>query len=739
MFINVIGVKMDRFCSKLFRIQKMCVFTLIVWAISSPMVFAQAPSAGGKAKSKGAKTTAGTAVKKGATPEEVAKAFVEAGNNEDVDALFALMTAKAREALQPKEGEKEGAFQASEAKFENPVIGTATIEGEVAKVPVTVTKDGQEEKQILMMRKDAGEWRLSGAGAALPGGGEMIMEFEMVAELARGLGEAMKEGFEEMGKNMQENMQKSFEDRQKAEEEKKSLQFAALASISEEEFSKSWKRNYSFKNKPAREVLAELAKELGIQMDPAGVSEAIAKKITLNLKEVSVVQAIDAVATQAGLTVRFPGANDGAFGNSAFGRKFGERMQPAMEKVAEGMLVGVGGETKSIKEMVDESAKAEPEEPEEPEIEGPALRFEAGVRKIPSVHTGPFVVSVEEVEENAPHGTGRIEVKAIAPAMHEGIVMFCSRWKELLVVDKVSSSKGLVHFEHDTGTSYVTEPQQANGVFILERNPELRRLLKSVQTISSVTGKIKLSVPEEVVMVRFDSIEAGKKTVGTVEVELIAAKEESASRLKVTALDNPNLDKAVHYMWYDREGTPLDPSHNPFSGARGNTWESSGGVEGDTPPESVEVKVISKTRDYEFPFEFKNVPLKDFAKMPEKEIKLEFGAHPAPCSATFVKFTNVEDKNFPKFEMQIINHSNKTVKNFNAKKFYLDAAGKDLDDSFGTTNGGFKDGDWQPVVEAKQTVTKEETAFHMPEGTQGMRIEIQSVEFIDGEEWRKEK
>lgn len=97
------------------------------------------------------------------TPEGTVKALHKAMEAEDKEAMKrCLVKAEREEKKEGEDGKVEITGNTSKKEDRgNWSVGTATIDGDKAKVPVTYEKDGKKETANYVCIKEEGEWRVS--------------------------------------------------------------------------------------------------------------------------------------------------------------------------------------------------------------------------------------------------------------------------------------------------------------------------------------------------------------------------------------------------------------------------------------------------------------------------------------------------------------------------------------------------------------------------------------------------
>jgi len=95
------------------------------------------------------------------TPEQVAKAFFEAYENLDADAMWDMMSADTRKTAGSKANmEEEMKESSSKVKF---TVGEVTVNGDSATAELAVTASGQTMTAAVPLVKEDGVWKVDSA------------------------------------------------------------------------------------------------------------------------------------------------------------------------------------------------------------------------------------------------------------------------------------------------------------------------------------------------------------------------------------------------------------------------------------------------------------------------------------------------------------------------------------------------------------------------------------------------
>ncbi len=141
-------------------------------------------------------------------PASVTRAFIDAGNRGDTATAESLLTRLARQNVQSDKGKnlaftKKDPVTGAQRKWDDYTVGSATIEGDKAVVPVTTKENGKSEIVKFMLRNEDGAWRVYALSFPIGPGNEMTLDLEhpeqFLAELFKMLPKAMEQGAKAMG------------------------------------------------------------------------------------------------------------------------------------------------------------------------------------------------------------------------------------------------------------------------------------------------------------------------------------------------------------------------------------------------------------------------------------------------------------------------------------------------------------------------------------------------------------
>lgn len=631
------------------------------------------------------------------TPEDVAFAFFEAARANDKAGIEALFTDKARASMS-----SDSSFDIHSATVGAFDVGSATIQGNEAQVPVTAEMDDQEQDMRLLMRRESGAWQLYGFDVSIGGEGWMTFNLESIEELLEGFTAGM-------ASEMAGAMEDAFSDwSQGGSEEEIALErerFETLSGISAQEHRAFWQVDLDVNEEPALDVLQELVAGTGLSIDTGDQTDAFTEVITLRAARVSRAEAIERVCNEIGFHPVWPEPDlSGAFGTVA------QSMADGMVDVVESAL----GDT--VDDLTLETIEAD----------GPQLGFAVGPRRYPVAFAGPFVIEVQELEEAVPTTTGALTLAVRSLGLAPACLAYQTEMVELCSVDSIEGPSGQ-NLNADDGVTFLGTPNVSGGYLLDTTHLDLKGLLRDVESISSVRGSISLTIPTSVTEARCasgstDTIEADGFSVTPKEWN-------TYSTLDVTC-ETGTENVRVRMSPLFEDGRPMGMLMSDSM-----PWDDLVRASLQTPetPAQIDLKICTvETMSYDF--ELRDVPLERFAEMPAALAALEFNG-PEPFAVEFVRFTK-RDADFPEVELTIKNLSNKDATSVLAEFHYVDASGNDLENFQHTLSGPFGMDGVEPF-RARSEQTERTTAFFMPEATQSVRVVVTQVEFVDASTWSR--
>jgi hypothetical protein len=476
------------------------------------------------------------------------------------------------------------------------------------------------------------------------------------------------------------------------------------------EFRNSWRKDFEFQNRPAREVLEQLGKSVGLEWYLQMLTDpATERAVSLSLQGRSVVEAIEEVCRQIDRHPEYPEFSSGNRG----------------------------------------------------------LSLREGPRSFPSQMVGPFMVYVKDVETYAGKTVGRLRLRCVGLGLPAGIGYHAKR----LEAQAISDSIGTDVFDADGPllTGGVERPTH----YLDELGLPLKNLVRGSETLS-LKGSLAALVPTDIRQVSFDTLESGTcQSVAGVTITIDEVKSvpsamrtsELRSQIRVTCASStpdasppavrgnarrrpsapPLADKIrqVTFFSYGDNGQQLaswygfSPGRTGYRALRAG-WERSRAetmmVAGE--PKSLRAFVTTTGEEVVYDFEL-SVPLPSAALLPEQVAPAKFPGHAAPVNVTFLDFAGNAASSYRRIEVEVVNHSDKPIRQMDVKVTLRDAGGKNLSER-SIKHLGFsartsdKPYFLEKLATAKITL---DHSFDVPKETAATELEIGRVVFADATEW----
>jgi len=399
-----------------------------------------------------------------------------------------------------------------------------------------------------------------------------------------------------------------------------------VEAVSIDAFNSAWQTSLDVSDKPAIEVLRQLAQECGLELqEKDDVAEPLSQPVTVKLEAVSRLDAIEEIARQVGLYPRY-----------------------TLRK----------------------------------------LGFRQGPRPLPAVFAGPFLVEVSQLDEAVPYATGSLDLRLVAAAIptpaiaHIKSLHFSPNVEEddaltfrLLEVTGTGGQNIL------NDKSFGMMPQATRTMIILERTVDLKNLIRSVVAIERLNGELSFALPTKMAALKFANIDKGTTASAdgiSMKISSVHTGEMSTVEVEFEGIDSDNVTIV-----------PLDPDGQVLevNGGSGSDFGGKGSrsVFVNGTPASIEARVIQETERVRVPFELSGIALESHEQMPETIEPLEFEGD-QPITVEFVEFKGSGDSK--KIVLRVTNHTNKGLSAVHLQLNYYDDAEKKLDDSPHGREGG---------------------------------------------------
>jgi hypothetical protein len=618
---------------------------------------------------------------------EVVARFLELARQGDQAAADQLFTDLAREQMRKGHGQF-GPDIGKERPGVTHTVGEATLAGDRGDVPVTMREAGSEQTVVFKVRRQGADWRIYGVAAQfIPGepDSQMTLDLENPQNLAK---ELFGIDPEAMGKEWEKNFNQALDPAAAVAPGADEQANEALAPLDRAAFEAGWKADLDAKDRPAGEILKELADALRVKLETTPAQDrALARRLTLQLKGRSRRELAEEVCRRVGL---YP--------------------------VFEERFAGAGKPSETM-----------------------ALR--PGPRPHPVAFAGPFAVELTEVEEYAPHATGLLTLRATARDLPPAVAKMTGLGRDAnaLSLKQVADTRGRDLSDAPDGPRFKTGRVLPDG-FDRTFDLPVKNLLRDVTAVKTLRGVVRVPLPERVDSLRIEPLTQGAVArSGPVEVKVASLRKGQTS---FNGKQYANADLRLDYKGVspDRVRVLAYDSQKKLLGASSSGWTGSdAGGNGDFSlrgdPAAAVVKVI--TVGYaEYEFALDDIPLSQAAAMPEKLTTASFPGHDAPLTVEFVRITSAQ---FPaRAQFRLVNHSDKDIRQAEVRLVYLDAGGRELRDwpKEVCEAAQTPDGKRPPVVVAKNAsaVVEVDTPFLPPEA-RSVRASLLKVVFADATSW----
>jgi hypothetical protein len=479
--------------------------------------------------------------------------------------------------------------------------------------------------------------------------------------------------------------------------------FEDWAGVDAQQFATSWQTDLEVQDRPAKDVLTDLAGQLGLlllpSMDSTGLPRPPApldKPVTLHVHSRSRFEAIEEACRQLGMYPQY---------------QVGVQVRP-------------------------------------------------GPRPWPAAFAGPFLVEVAGVKEFPPAPTGTLTLKCFAAGLPAPVADLLSGDDEAFLPTRISAADGSDLYRTDypgSAPSPGVPPGFAGRQYQRQLNVPLKNLLRDLDVIHEVRGRVRVILPAKVLAVRFDPLVSGTvRQTGGVSLTLrrpvatppgqTGALGLPAQRLDPTRTGQSGMQAVLEFETEGTDGLPLRWMAYDRSGAalRGDRARPApnGLVRLEVPSDTAAVvlKVVTEKREVVYPFELHEVPLQ---RAPRHIEAPQFPRHAAPVEIELVRMISPSGGANPAtlgaptaVEVRIRNFSQKDVEHVRMRFTYFDAAGGRLKEAMreGLKSPRFVPG---PAIlvnaNSEDAITVDDP--DRPEGTSRITVTPVVVGFTDGTTW----
>ncbi len=610
------------------------------------------------------------------SPSAVADQFLQAIQSGDQGLLSKSMTPAALATVQGGEG-----FNMNGDQMDSFTIGEESITGDAAKVSVQVISDGQPQDLRLMVKRVGGDWRVHGVLVDF-GSTEMAFDFESTEGPLQEVGEEMGR---QLGDEIAQKMQEAFQEAQTTWEQGGTPQeiaadrarFESIVAVSEVQHERVWQIDVDGRGRTGLEIVRALVEPSGLRVHAGEHADVLNAPCKFVAKQVSRIEAVERLCEELGLYPQWPAAEA---------------------------------------QVVDWSGTAPAPDP---------LRFHAGLRPLPAVFVGPFLVEVSDVIENTPQPTGELQVSVRSLGLASGVLGFQNESREVLRLEKVRDSLG--NPLADESVFHMSEPQVRDRYYVYTLSKDLKHLLRPVEAITTIAGQVRMYLPTRVHDVTLEVGETSKKIPGG---EITVTSWGVSPRLSLVGFPAEN----TRVLMSPRRANG-DPLGVRFQYSDGWNKKLDAGLDCPSEPAYIDVKICTR-EEIVHDFVLPPVPLREFAQRP---LELEELAFEGPAPLIFEQEGVLEHENgMAQLKVHIHNVSNKDVVTAMVRFEYMDGEGAVLKDFPHTLTGeyDFEIQETGPLARAGETATQETHAAFAPEAAMVVSFELLEAEFADGSRWK---
>jgi hypothetical protein len=488
--------------------------------------------------------------------------------------------------------------------------------------------------------------------------------------------------------------------------------FQSLTAVDARRFDKGWQVNLAVQDRPAREVLLGLVKELGLALPsyPPQALDGLAKEL-----RVALLSDIRPAALGRPVSVKLAGKS---------------RLE-AIEEVCR--QVGIY-----------------------PQFRLNQLLVVPRPRPWPAAFAGPFLVEIEELKEFPPDPIGTLKLNCFAAGLPVPVAdLLRSHGPGLLTIQAITAgSQDLYHADNQP----YYKPTLKIGP-VLDGTPAyqqiwfvpLKNLFRDLDTIPLLRGRVRVPLPGRMDEFRFEPLRAGVTrkageaswTLRKVESYLPTDAKAAASVQSSLEFTSQGVDSGpLYWMAFDGSGNPLRWGQEKAL--------RSGSLRLLVPVESVGVvlKVFATGESIDYAFELRDIPLKQRA--PRQIEPARFPGQQAPVTVEVVNSAPAGAglsmpavpapptvKTFPGITLKITNHSQKAVEKIHLTLTYFDADGRALKEVRHTAVNSFLDYSSRlaVLVAPRSSAMLRLQSAERPEGTKTVAAHVTAVMFGDAAVW----
>ncbi|RCS43979.1 hypothetical protein DTL42_18520 [Bremerella cremea] len=497
-----------------------------------------------------------------------------------------------------------------------------------------------------------------------------------------------------------------------------------IPKMSVEEFEQQWQIDAKFDQVPLGEVLQQLIASFpGLRAEVAP-HHALEQKISLDLKKVSHLEAIERACRQAGYHPSYYRYDPD---NPSMTNWLNRVNNKPLEKRTDFDRQVLN----HIDKNLDATIALSPGK--YPVVDGLAHEY-------PSVtFAGPLRVQLTDVLQNVPNATGKVSVSFLRLPLpgkvvrHDGKDFYELPWE--LVTLRGNPGRSVKESSRTSGWS------PTKSILLSEsRNLLLKGLLQNANELEELTGEFTLLLPQAWKPIWIENPTVGKSIrEGDYEVQII---ELSTERLgfyirckKPPTPPFHDFCRQYRVFAFDAQGeliSPDDAIYQGFFSGFGNFIPLHG------KPALVAIVPITEVQEIKYQHRFTHIPLSEHEKQPSAVEPLEYGEHKEPISVEVLGFT---DDSRNKVRLKITNHSNKDL-----WEVMINVGVKGPDGDLNQVNSILDTGhfymssldnklNYKALVPAHGSYVSERDLQHVPPEKAKLAGKAYSAEFSDGTKW----
>ena len=528
-----------------------------------------------------------------------------------------------------------------------------------------------------LARVEEGMWRIYGLEVpntfASPGeGSPQLVKFDFENPTAL---------FDEMATEVQSNLKQTLadplggSDGRREEAERGSL----LRSLDRASYEELWRSELTIENRPAIEVVQELADRASLELEASPELETeLSKPISLKT-EGSIWRLLEDVCRTVGIYPKY-----------------------------------------ASKRLIDDT--------------GTRVSFARLPRPSPISFAGPAVVELNRVMQFEPHATGMLVLQASFPDSLQAIEP-PTDLGSCLTIAQVTNDAG-------DELSDPLSQELIRGSIKFEFRHMLKGLFREVASIKSCRGKVRFRLPAKVDELVFDDLAQGteRSTAGIV-IKLKLAGKRPALSFEGGSKEEHIFDfewegisrDHVTFIAYDANHNAL--ARNEGGSSYGNRHETNLSTSQDVA--TIQVKLITATEDVEYPFELKDIPLDKSSLQSDALIVLEI-SDDVPASVDFEGIAEGKVPRLKEARFRVSNHTNKAIRLFELELSGADANGRNVKRRFTHVADYVIGGDEEfgIIVDAMSAASITTPSFSLPNENGKPSTKVLRIRFADGSEWK---